>query len=339
MVREVRLVVHLAERGAGLALGPRPELVAIGGVDLGGATDDRRAFLVVRRGPRRLGGLGLGRGPRDVVRRRTPDGRDQPARGRLAVLDRGAGAGLPGRDERRQPAGRRGLRRVGCDRGHHCPPSVDAAPGAPASRRPALGVRPWPARGDGALPGRRVAPDLAAGEHGVDQAFLEIGGVLPRPELEGHLSRVGDELADPGVGVVAGDDHELHRTERRGLVPAERVEARRDVVAELRAGARRGAARAGRAAPVSTNRSRSSPTTSAADGIPWAAGISRSAIALSVARSAASRLASGSSAAVAGDVSRALTPAPAARTGSRPCGRPRAARSRRSSTSGSPRTT
>ena len=66
-VGEVRLVVHLAVRGAGLAHRPDPELLAVGLVDVRGASQDPGPFLVRGLGPGRLGCLGRGSGARDVV--------------------------------------------------------------------------------------------------------------------------------------------------------------------------------------------------------------------------------------------------------------------------------
>ncbi len=102
-------------------------------------------------------------------------------------------------------------------------------------------------RDDRALPGRGVAPDRAAGQHGVDQAVLEVGGVLPGADGQRRLARVADALADVAVGVVAADDDQLQRAERRGIVRGQRVEAGLRVVAELGIGAPPGAARRGRA--------------------------------------------------------------------------------------------
>ena len=123
-VGEVRLVVHLAVRGAGLAHRPRPELGAVRLVDVGGPAQDARPLLVRGLGPGRLRLPGGGGRSRDVVGR--------GARGRSRSAGRSRARGPRPARRTRAPSARRtrpsqpgaaGLGGVGGDGGHHCPPS------------------------------------------------------------------------------------------------------------------------------------------------------------------------------------------------------------------------
>ena len=157
-----------------------------------GSTSRTRGGAPRRSRPR---GAGSRRAPGSSSRPR-PAGRRRPRRRPRATssgVDRGGSAGgrpvagsrtsrgspVPGcqsaRNGSSQPAAC-GSRRIRRRRGHR--DLLRAAGG----RRPALRVGLRCAGRDGPLSGRRVAPDRAAGEHGVDQAFLEVGRVLPRPE-------------------------------------------------------------------------------------------------------------------------------------------------------------
>src|SRR4029450_12034830 len=90
----------------------------------------------------------------------------------------------------------------------------------------------WGARSACSSPSRGVAPDGAAGKHGVDQALVEVLRQLPRAQRTRLWAGVADHPPTPLVGVVAGDDHELERGERGGLVVAEPLDADYRVVAE-----------------------------------------------------------------------------------------------------------
>ena len=138
------------------------------------------------------------------------------------------------------------------------------------------------------VPVARIAPHRAAREHGVDVALLDVFRHEPRLDLDRHLARIADQLADALVRVVAGDDRQLQRAEVGRLV-GERGQPTLDIgcpdpAAVLRVN---GSARSGRARR--TNSIRSSLTTSAADGIPCAAGMRWSATAANSARALVAR--------------------------------------------------